>query len=111
VSLRATFTGVSSACSTSSAASASRIAPSNPATSSFSANRSWARATNPDDTADPSNAAISIAVRSTGTFPAEDNRIAAAFTFTPYATAPACPNGTCAVVVFPQPQHVRRGST
>ena len=39
--------------------------------------------TNPDDTGDPSSAAMSIAVRSTGTFPAEHSRIAAAFTFTP----------------------------
>ncbi len=105
MSLRATFTGVSSACRTSSAAGASRIARSNPAAPSFWANRSWARATNPADTGDPGIAAINIAVRSTGTFPAEDNTIAAAFTFTPYVTAPGCPNGTHAVVVFPQQEH------
>src|SRR3982074_2746052 len=54
---------------------------------------------------------MSIAVRSTGPFPAEDSKIAAAFTFNPYVTAPACPNGTDAVVVFPQQEHFRRGST
>jgi hypothetical protein len=91
-------------------ASAGLVASSKPAASSLSARRSWARATNPVDTGDDSNAAINIAVRSAGTFPAEAGRIAAALTFGPYATVPACPNGTTEVVIFLQQEHFRRGS-
>ena len=40
-------------------------------------------ATNPDDTRDPSRTAMSIAVRSTGTFPADPSKIAAALTLGP----------------------------
>jgi len=45
------LTAISSAHSTSSACSAAAIASSNPAAANTSAKRSWARATNPVDTA------------------------------------------------------------
>jgi hypothetical protein len=77
------LTGVSSPHNTGSVVSAELIASSKPAACSLSAKRSWERATNPVDTGDPSRAAISIAVRSTGTFPADPSRIAAALTFGP----------------------------
>jgi len=38
------------------------------------------------------------------------SRIAAAFTFGPYTTFPAAPNGGAAVVIFPQQPQRRRGS-
>jgi hypothetical protein len=83
VSVFTTLTGVSSPHSTGSAASAASITSSNPAAASRSANRSCARATNPVDTGEANRACINIAVRSTATFPAEANRIAAALTFCP----------------------------
>ena len=54
-----------------------------PGPARHSAKRARARATNPVDTGAPSSAAISVAVRSTGTLPSEPSRIAAAFTFGP----------------------------
>src|SRR6266511_2260050 len=79
--LLTTLTGVSSAHNTSSARSAAVIASSNPA------------------------------VASTGRLPCEANRIAAALTFGPYTTAPACPTGGAAVLTLRQQPQRRRDST
>src|SRR5512143_4097425 len=81
VSLRSTLTGVSSAHSTGSARNAFRIAWSNPAVSSRSARRAWARAMNPRP---------------------QQRLQAAAFRFGPYTTDPARGCGTLAVTVVRQ---------
>src|SRR5258706_605485 len=91
--LRMTLAGVSSAHITGSASSAAFIAASNPAFPTLPASRSLARATNPAEIGAPSSASISIAVRSTGTLPSELSNTAAALTFCPYTTPPACPSG------------------
>ena len=103
------LTGVSSPHITGSARSAVFIAASNPAAGSRWENRSRARATNPLETGTPSSASITVAVRSTGTLPSLASSTAAALRFGPYTTAPACPNGTAAVVVLRQQPHRRRG--
>jgi hypothetical protein len=81
--LRITLAGLSSAHITGSARSAALIAISNPPVSSRWARRSCARATNPAETGAPTSAAISIAVRSTGTLPSEFSKTVAALTFGP----------------------------
>lgn len=54
----------------------------------------------PAETGGPSSAAISIAVRSTGTLPSLPSRMAAALTFAPQATVSARPSGGSAQVTF-----------
>ena len=67
--LSRTFTGVSSAASTSSADSAAIIASSNPAFPSCAATRAAALPAHPADTGMPSSMPMTWAARSGGTFP------------------------------------------
>ena len=77
------FTGVSSAASASWAASAARIASSNPALPSCAASRALALSTQPGETGTPSSMAITCAARSGGTFPYAVSTTAAAFSTAP----------------------------
>ena len=67
--LSRTFTGVSSAASTSSAVRAAIIASSNPAFPSCADTRAAALSTQPAETGIPSSMAMTCAARSGGTFP------------------------------------------
>jgi hypothetical protein len=67
--LSSTFTGVSSAASTSSAASAAIIASSKPASCSLALTRATALSTQPGETSVPRIIPMSRADRSAGTFP------------------------------------------
>jgi hypothetical protein len=81
--LSSTFTGVSSAASTFSPASAASIASPNPAFPSCAASRALALSTQPGETATPSSMAMTCAVRSGGTFPCAVSTTAAAFSTAP----------------------------
>ena len=88
MSLPGTFTGVSSAASVFSAASAASIASSNPAFPSRADSREPALSTHPAETCVPSSIPISCAARSGGTFPKAVSSTAAAFSTGPYDTEP-----------------------
>ena len=81
--LSSTFTGVSSAASAFSPASAASIAASNPAFPSCAASRALALSTQPGETGTPISMAMTCAARSGGTFPYAVSTTAAAFSTGP----------------------------
>ena len=91
--LSSTFTGVSSAASALSPASAAIIASSNPAVPSRASIRAEALSTQPAETGIPSSMPMTCAARSAGTFPYADSSTAAAFSTGPYDTAPGVQAG------------------
>ena len=81
--MSSTFTGVSSAASAFSPASAASIAASNPAFPSCADSRELALSTNPAETSVPKSMPVTRAARSGGTFPKEVSSTAAAFSTAP----------------------------